>query len=75
MPGSARVLLIEHVILPGNDSQPGKLLDLAMLAYTGGRERTAAEWDALFTGARFSLTRIVPTQAALSILEGVPDSA
>lgn len=72
MPGSARVLLVEHVILPGNDPQPGKLIDLAMLAYTGGRERTAAEWEAVLKAAGFSVRRIIPTQAPQSIVEGVP---
>ncbi|MBV9581683.1 MAG: methyltransferase [Chloroflexi bacterium] len=73
MPGSSRVLLIEDVILPGNDPQHGKLLDLAMLAYNGGRERNAAEWQDLLEAAGFRLIRLTPTRASLSIIEGVPD--
>jgi hypothetical protein len=72
MSRTARLLLVEHVIVPGNDPQPGKGLDLAMLAYVGGRERTAAEWEDLLQATGFTLTRIVPTQAALSILEAAP---
>jgi hypothetical protein len=73
MPGSSRVPLIEDVILPGNDPQPGKLLDLAVLAYNGGRERTATEWQDLLGEAGFRLMWIMPTRASMSIIEGVPD--
>jgi len=38
----------------------------------GGRERTEAEFRALFAAAGFKLTRIVPTQSELSIIEGLP---
>jgi hypothetical protein len=69
---SATVLLVEHVILPGNDPQPGKLLDLAMLAYNGGRERSAEEWETLLDNAGFRLTRLIPTRVAVSILECKP---
>jgi hypothetical protein len=50
----------------------GKLLDLHMLAVnSGGRERTEAEYRALFEKAGFKLTRIVPTQDEMSIIEGI----
>jgi hypothetical protein len=75
MPDSGRVLLIEHVILPGNDPQPGKLLDVAMLAYNGGRERSAAEWEVLLGTAGFRLQRTIPTRAEQSILECFPISS
>jgi hypothetical protein len=44
-----------------------------MLAYNGGRERTAAEWETLLESADIRLMRIIPTRAALSIVEGEPD--
>jgi hypothetical protein len=50
----------------------GKLLDLHMLVMApGGRERTEAEYRALFEKAGFQLTRIVPTQREVSIVEGI----
>lgn len=64
-----RVLVIEHVIRPGNAPDWGKLLDINMLALTGGQERTRAEFAALFTRAGLRLVRVHPTRAALSILE------
>jgi hypothetical protein len=43
-----------------------------MLVITpGGRERTEAEYRALFEKAGFKLTRIVPTQDEMSIIEGI----
>ena len=72
MTSSATLLLVERVILPGNEPQAAKLLDLAMLSFPGGRERTAAEWKALLRAAGFVLTRIVPTEAGVSIIQGRP---
>lgn len=72
MNANARVLVVDNVIPPGNDPAWGKLLDVAMLTYTGGgRERTKAEFAALFKQAGLKLTRIVPTKCPVSIVEGV----
>ena len=72
MPDNAKVLVAEQVIPPGNQSFMGKFLDLHMLAVTsGGRERTEAEYRVLFEKAGFNLTRIVPTQREVSIIEGI----
>jgi predicted O-methyltransferase YrrM len=72
MTRSGTLLLVEHVILPGNAPQFAKLLDLAMLAFPGGRERTAAEWEELLRASGFTLTRIVPTTAPVSIIQCRP---
>jgi len=58
------------VIPPGNDPHPGKFYDLLMMVMLGGRERTVPEFAELLTSARLKLTRIVPTQSPLSIVEG-----
>ncbi|MQA28427.1 MAG: hypothetical protein GEU82_01115 [Luteitalea sp.] len=60
---------LEAVIQPGNAPDLGKLMDLEMLMMPGGRERTEAEFRALFAQTGFSLTRIVPTKSPLSIIE------
>jgi hypothetical protein len=65
-----RVILLEAVIQPGNAPDLGKLIDLEMLMMPGGRERTEAEFRALFSMSGFELTRIVPTTSPLSIIEG-----
>lgn len=48
------------------------LVYLAMLVLVGGRERSATEFDHLFTRAGFQLTRVIPTDSPLSIVEGIP---
>ena len=65
-----RLLLVEGVIPPGNEPCFGKLLDLTMLTIPGGKERTAEEYRTLLRAAGFDLTRIVPTQAEVSVIEG-----
>ena len=45
--------------------------DVNMLVATGGRQRSEAEFHSLFKAAAFELTRIVPTPARVSVIEGV----
>jgi hypothetical protein len=71
MAPGGRVLVVDHVIAPGNGANWGKLLDINMLALTGGLERTREGFRALFAGAGLRLRRIVPTACPLSILEAV----
>jgi hypothetical protein len=65
-----KLLLLEAVIRPGNEPDLGKLIDLEMLLLPGGRERTADEFSALFSRSGFELTRIVPTQSPVCVIEG-----
>lgn len=70
-PSHAKLLVVESVIPPGNEPCFGKLLDLAMLVIPGGKERTESEYRELFQQGGFSLQRIIPTAAEVSILEAV----
>ena len=60
------------MIQPGSTPDLGKLMDLEMLMMPGGRERTADEFRALFERSGFEMTRIIPTQSPLSVIEAVP---
>lgn len=71
MPKNSKLLIVESVIPAGNEPFAGKFLDLVMLMIPGGKERTAEEYQSLFEQAGFELTRIIPTESELSILEGV----
>lgn len=71
-PATGRLLLIETVIPPGNDPSSGKLADLAMLVWTGGKERTEAGCRSLLSAAGFELTRVVPTRSSLGVVAAVP---
>lgn len=64
-----RVLIVEMVLPDGDEPHPGRLLDLAMLALVGGRERTAAEYATLLADAGLELVRVVPTGSAVSVVE------
>jgi O-methyltransferase domain len=67
-----KLLLVEGVITPGDEPDAGKFTDLEMLVLTPyGKERTAAEFEELYSKAGFRLTRVVPTMSPLSIIEGV----
>jgi SAM-dependent methyltransferase len=44
--------------------------DVNMLVNTGGRQRSEAEFRALYAAAGFRLLRVVPTQAGVSVIEG-----
>ena len=66
-----KVILLESVIADGGAPDFGKMLDIEMLAMPGGRERSADEFRALFAGAGFELTRVVPTKSPLSVVEAV----
>jgi hypothetical protein len=74
----ARLLLVEYVlpdagaVSSGDGASLGKWLDLHMMVAAGGLERTEAEYGHLFAGHGFRLTRIVPTTADVSVIEGVP---
>jgi hypothetical protein len=50
-----------------------KLLDLNMLVMTGGRERTETELRTLLDASGYKLTKIGPTMAPQSVIEGVPN--
>jgi hypothetical protein len=66
---NGRVILVETVLQQGNQPDLGKLIDLEMLMMPGGRERSAAEFGALFKAAGLQLTRVVATKGPLSLVE------
>jgi hypothetical protein len=67
-----KLLVIEMTIPDDNRPSPAQLLDLNMLVMTGGRERTAEEFAALFAASGFALERIVAANPTVSVIEGRP---
>jgi O-methyltransferase domain len=63
--------------MPERVAEPTSVVDsdLIMLAITGGRERTEAEYRDLLAAAGFRLARIVPTPSPTYVLEAAPDDA
>jgi len=71
MAKNSRLLLIDMIVPDTPSASFSKLLDLNMLVMNGGRERTQAEFRALLNAADYKLTRVVPTMAPQSVIEGV----
>jgi hypothetical protein len=71
LPAHGRVAVIDSVIEPGDAPDFGKLLDLEMLVMTTGRERTRADFEALFARAGLRLAAVVPMKTG-AIVEAVP---
>jgi O-methyltransferase domain len=67
-----KLLVVDHVIHPGNDFAPGKFLDLQMLIFPGGCERTEEQFSEIFAAAGWKLSRVIPTRVPESIVEGIP---
>jgi O-methyltransferase/methyltransferase family protein len=67
--GKTRVILIESVIEPGNGQAFAKWVDLEMMLLPGGKERTEAEFAALFQAAGMRIARVVPTKSPASVIE------
>jgi hypothetical protein len=66
-------LCIADAVMPERPEGPDPryMMDLNMLAITGGRERSASEFHALLGRNGFEIRQIVPTESNLSLIEAV----
>jgi hypothetical protein len=67
-----RLLIVETVLPAGDTPHVGKLMDMVMLVFPGGQERTEAEFAALLESSAFRLDRVVSTASAVSVVEAIP---
>jgi hypothetical protein len=72
LPPDGRLLVVELITATDDRPDYGKYLDLNMLVLLTGRERTRAEYAALFEAADFRLTGVRATPSDVSILEALP---
>lgn len=72
VPADGRLLAVEVLVPPGNAPSFAKSQDVNMLVNLGGRERTEAEHRALYAAAGFTLSRTIPAQGEMHIIEGIP---
>lgn len=72
MPRGSRLLLLESIVPAGNIPHFAKILDLDVMVFVGGRERTEQEFAAVLDRAGFRVTRVIPTMSTISLLEAVP---
>ncbi len=68
-PSHAKLLLLETMIPSDPGPDWSKILDILMLNWAGGRQRTLQEYETLFDSAGFSFTREIETGADISIIE------
>jgi hypothetical protein len=66
----ARVLIAECVIREPNVPDTGKILDMEMLLYLTGKERTEGEYRELLEATGFDFIGVTPTQSMISVVEG-----
>lgn len=73
MAPQGRVVVAELPLPEQGNAEPfSVMLDLNMLLMLGGRERTPAEYGALFERAGLKLERVVPTSAPIAVIEARP---
>jgi hypothetical protein len=70
-PGS-RLLIVEADVGEGADPNRGKLLDVNMMTLFAGRQRTRAEFEALFSAAGFRLVDATSAEDGSKIFAGEP---
>lgn len=68
----SRVFLIELIVPETPEYSLSKWVDLHMLAYLGGQERTAREYSRLLADAGFEVERIVSTSAGIDLIVSRP---
>lgn len=66
-PKGARLVLYELGMPEGPEPHPAKMLDIVMLTVTGGRERTAAQYAALFRNAGWSEDGVIATVGPMAL--------
>jgi O-methyltransferase domain/Dimerisation domain len=73
LPPDGRVFVCEMVVTDEPGPTPAKMLDIEMLVLTvGGKERTKDEFAELFASSGLRLSRIVPTERPICVIEAVP---
>ena len=69
---NGRLILVDCVVPETDEPHFSKFIDLNMLVMTGGKERTAKEFDDLLAAAGFRLLRVIPTDVPTGIVEAEP---
>lgn len=72
MEKNSRLLIVDAVVPTDNAPHPGKVMDILMMVFGEGHERTRPEFSKLLAEAQLQLTDIISTPSALSIIEAIP---
>lgn len=66
-PEGARLMLLEFALPEDETPAPAKVVDIIMLTVTGGRERTGAEYAALFSRAGWVSEGVLPLDGGAAL--------
>jgi ubiquinone/menaquinone biosynthesis C-methylase UbiE len=72
-PAQAKLLVLEFILPEEPGPHPAKVLDILMLAVTGGLERTTMQYGSLLAAGGFKLERVVPTASSISVIVAAPE--
>ncbi len=75
MSSKHRLVVIDIVLGPSNEPDPGRWSDIEMMMLLGGRERGAADFTKLLRAADFEITKVLPTGESglfVSVIEARP---
>lgn len=72
IPPNGKLVILDAVIVPGNEPHPAKWFDLYMMVALGGRERSEEDFRVMLRDAGFKLTLAKPLPVPVGIIEAVP---
>lgn len=72
MKPTAKLLVVEMALPETAAPTPAHWMDLNMLVMLSGRERTADQYGKLLADAGLRMTRFIPTQSPLGLVEATP---
>jgi C-methyltransferase len=68
IPTGGKLVIADAVLTDGPEFHPGKLLDIEMMVFVGGKERTEVEFRELLIRSGFRLERVIPTKSPVTLL-------
>ena len=72
IPANGKLLIVDCVVPAGNAPSPSKDMDINMLTFPGGQERSEAQFRSLLKASGFELKSITPTTTMINVVEGKP---
>jgi hypothetical protein len=72
IPANGKLLIVDCVIPAGNTPSLSKDMDITMLTFPGGQERTEGQLRSLLKASGFELKSITPTTTMINVVEGKP---
>jgi O-methyltransferase domain len=72
IPAHGKLLIVDCVVPAGNAPSLSKEMDMTMLTFPGGQERTEGQFSSLLGASGFKVKSVTPTTTMISVVEGKP---